>query len=241
MRPINSSQYRNIVILTGAGISVASGIPSFRGQGATEGAINPLEASTTSSLQNTPEVIWQVYGSLRNRLATAQANTSHLKLAEFENRLSAEQNFTLITQNIDGLHQRAGSNNVVEIHGNVSHTRCSNDTCSLEPFSDERSYDDELPTCPLCNSPLRPDIVLIGERIPLDEEWLVKRALRDCDLFIAVGTSGTVAPASNFVRSADYSGARTILINLEKMQPKNPYFQEEYLGYAEDLLPVLLA
>jgi NAD-dependent deacetylase len=93
----------------------------------------------------------------------------------------------------------------------------------------------------LCGSPLRPGIVLFGEQLPVKEEWLAKRALRDCDLFIAIGSSGTVAPASSFVRSADYAGARTILINLDPMEPKNPYFREEYLGSAEELVPVLLA
>ena len=96
-----------------------------------------------------------------------------------------------------------------------------------------------LPICQICSSPLRPDTVLFGEQMPVKEEWLSKRALRDCDLFIAIGTSGTVYPASGFVRSADYAGARTILINLEPMEPKNPYFKEEYLGAASELVPLL--
>jgi NAD-dependent SIR2 family protein deacetylase len=86
---------------------------------------------------------------------------------------------------------------------------------------------------------LRPDTVLFGEHLPIQEEWLVKKALRNCDLFIAIGTSGTVSPVSNYVRSADYAGARTILINLEPMEPKNPYFHEEYLGLAEEILPLM--
>lgn len=91
--------------------------------------------------------------------------------------------------------------------------------------------------CPICGSLLRPDVVLFDEPLPVHEEWLAKKALRDCDLFMAIGTSGTVSPVSNYVRSADYAGARTILINLEPMKPKNPYFQEEYLGLAAELVP----
>jgi len=98
-----------------------------------------------------------------------------------------------------------------------------------------------VPLCPRCDSVLRPDIVLFGEPIPLDAGWKVKMALRDCDLFLAIGTSGLVAPAANFVRSAEYAGARTVYVNLEPLDPPNPAFQEVYLGRAEELLPKLLA
>ena len=183
--------------------------------------------------------IWQFYGVLKKQLKTAQPNAAHIKLAEIAARLSPNQQFTLMTQNIDGLHQLAGSSNVLEIYGNVHRTRCSNSSCSLMPYSDSEAHDNALPICQICGSTLRPDIVLFGEQLPVKESWLAKRALRDCDLFIAIGTSGTVSPASSFVRSADYAGARTILINLEPMEPKNPYFKEEYLGYAQEIVPLI--
>lgn len=239
MRSINFSHYRNIVVLTGAGVSAASGIRPFRGQGGLWNEINPLEYSDCSLLETNPMAIWQLYGALRTQLETAPLNAAHIKLAEVEAQLSPDQQFTLITQNIDGLHQRAGSSNVLEIHGSIHRTRCSNPTCHLMPYLDSEPHDDALPTCKICSSPLRPDIVLFGEQLPAQESWLAKRALRDCDLFIAIGTSGTVSPASSFVRSADYAGARTILINLEPMEPQNPYFKEEYLGSAEELVPVI--
>jgi NAD-dependent deacetylase len=128
----------------------------------------------------------------------------------------------------------------VELHGNVGLTCCTNEVCELQPFPDRQSHADRLPQCPLCSSLLRPHIVLFGEPLPPLASWQSKRALRDCDLFIAIGTSGLVSPASNFVRSAEYAGARTIYVNLEPMSPKNPAFQEEYLGKAEELLPTLL-
>ena len=178
---------------------------------------------------------------MRRQLETAQPNAAHLKLAEFEAQLSPNQQFAFITQNIDGLHQQAGSRNVNEIHGSVRRTRCSNPACSLQPYLDSDPHDEVLPLCQCCGSVLRPDTVLFGEQLPVHAEWLAKRALRDCDLFIAIGTSGTVSPASDFVRSADYAGARTILLNLEPMEPKNPYFKEEYLGYAEEIVPLLFS
>ncbi|MGL5034592.1 MAG: SIR2 family NAD-dependent protein deacylase [Microcystaceae cyanobacterium] len=237
---INYNHYHNIVILTGAGISVASGIRPFRGENGLWEEINPLEYVTASALETNPLAVWQFHSSLRQQLTSIQPNIAHLKLAEFEAQLSPRQTFTLITQNVDHLHQNAGSRNVIEIHGTIYRTRCSNSLCSLEPFMDRAIYE-ELPTCNLCGSVLRPDTVLFDEPLPVYEEWLVKKALRDCDLFMAIGTSGMVSPASNYVRSADYAGARTILINLEPMEPKNPYFHEEYLGRAEELIPLLFA
>lgn len=238
MQTINFNRYHNIVILTGAGISVASGIRPFRGENGLWNEIDPLEYVEFSLLETNPSAIWQFNNDLRKKIAIAQPNIAHLKLVEFEAQLSANQKFTLITQNCDGLHQHAGSKNVIEIHGNVERTRCNNPACSLKPYIDKEPHQD-LPMCSLCGSLLRPDTVLFGEHLPIQEEWLVKKALRNCDLFIAIGTSGTVSPVSNYVRSADYAGARTILINLEPMEPKNPYFHEEYLGLAEEIVPLI--
>ncbi len=146
---------------------------------------------------------------------------------------------TLVTQNVDGLHGRAGSQNVIEMHGSAFRTRCTNPRCSSPAFSDEALYD-EVPACAECGQPLRPYVVLFGEAIPARESWLINRAMREVDLFLSVGTSGVVYPAAGLVQAAAYVGARTILINLEPMMAPNPAFQEEYLGPAEELLPALL-
>ena len=111
--------------------------------------------------------------------------------------------------------------------------------CDLERFADGDEHVVGVPHCLKCGSTLRPDIVLFGEQIPLSASWNAKCALRDCDLFIAIGTSGLVSPAAHFVRSAEYAGARTVYMNLEPMNPRNPAFQEEYLGRAEKLVPEL--
>ncbi|MDJ0530898.1 MAG: Sir2 family NAD-dependent protein deacetylase [Xenococcaceae cyanobacterium MO_207.B15] len=236
---INFQNYQNIVVLTGAGISVASGLKTYRGIGSDREYKNISEQGHIDRLKENPQAIWKLFNSLRTSCLSAQPNPAHIVLAKLEKSLKLSQNFTLITQNVDQLHKKAGSNSVIELHGVITETCCSNQRCDFVPFEDNLEYIDETPLCPKCNNPLRPNIVLYGESLPIDKEWQVKKVLRNCDLFIAIGTSGTVFPAANFVRSAEYSGARTILINLEPTNPKNPYFKEEYIGKAEEILPEL--
>jgi NAD-dependent deacetylase len=238
---IDIQQYKNIVILTGAGVSAASGIRTYRGQDGIWNEFDVQEYGHVDRLHDKPERIWQLFGPLRTQLATAKPNNAHETLAKLERSLHSHQSFVLITQNVDGLHQCAGSKNVIELHGSILKTRCANPDCSLPPYVDADPHDSTVLQCSVCSGVLRPDIVLFGELIPAEQSWQSKRALRDCDLFISIGTSGTVSPASNFVRSAEYAGARTIYINLEKMQPHNPAFKEECLGKAEVVLPELFA
>lgn len=241
MNPINFFTYTNIVVLTGAGISAASGIPTYRGSSSVGEEPATKRYTSVQGLQEDSTAFWHHWRNFR--LATLQAtpNAAHIALADLENYLHADQSFTLITQNIDGLHQRAGSRNVIELHGNVHRTKCTNPECSLEPYLEENLDNVSIPLCPLCGHLLRPDIILFGEYLSALADWRSKRSLRECDLFMAVGTSGVVFPAANFVRSAAYVGARTIMVNLDPIDPPNPSFQEEYLGRAEEILPQLLA
>ncbi|MBO6934197.1 MAG: NAD-dependent deacylase [Deltaproteobacteria bacterium] len=236
MGSLHLASYSNVAVLTGAGISVASGLKPYRGPGGlwTEGG--DVQAATAEGFAADPGATWRLMGPLREQAAAAAPNAAHVALAEAEQR--ATGSFLVVTQNVDGLHQRAGSENVVEVHGSIFRTRCSNTDCDRPTERDER-YAGGLPTCDRCRAPLRPDVVLFGDAIDVDAEWTIKKALRDCDLFIAIGTSGTVSPASNYVRSAKYVGARTVLVNLEPMSPANPYFDEERLGPAEELVPQL--
>jgi NAD-dependent deacetylase len=229
------NRYSNVVVLTGAGISVASGLRPFRGPGGLweeDESAAPLDAA---QLARDPRSVWAFFKELRSHVERAEPNAAHLALACAEANFSGNS-FTLVTQNVDGLHRAAGSSNVIELHGAVERDRCSG--CEARTPA---SAADEPPTCAVCGALLRPDVVLFDEPIAVDDEWAVKRALRECDLFLAVGTSGSVTPASNFVRAAEYAGARTIVVNLEKMPIPNPAFQEEILGRAEDVLPALLA
>ena len=248
MQPLQTYNYRNIVVLTGAGVSQASGIPTFRGpQGQiSEAYMRVADGRNVATLL--PEM-WATHGAARGRLMQVAPNRSHVALANWQNKWREHGEILVVTQNVDGLHQLAGSENVSEIHGSLRRSRCTNADCDSKPFVDFWVPDEEfvespnwenVPRCRICNSYLRPDITLFNEALPLDELQRVKRALRACDLFVAVGTSGAVAPASEFVRGAAYNRARTILINLTPMETRNPYFGEEYLGRAEEILPQLL-
>ncbi len=236
---IDFPSYKRIVILTGAGISVASGLRPYRGPGGLWNDEEVRRAAMVQTLQERPALTWQLYGELRMPVRTARPNAAHLALARLEEAKRADQQFLLITQNVDGLHQRAGSKKVLELHGNVTFTRCTNQSCDLAPFDDGQDHSAQVPCCPRCGSVLRPDIVLFGEYLPIDTLRQSTQALRACDLFIAIGTSGVVTPASQFVELAEVAGARTIYVNLEPMEPRNPAFQEEILGRAEELLPRL--
>ncbi len=238
---LSLKQYRQIVVLTGAGVSVASGLRPYRGPGGWW-ADHPedLEMATAEAAAADPMAPWRVFATLRKGVAEATPNAAHVALATAEAKMRPGTSLTIVTQNVDGLHQAAGSSNVIEIHGNLSRTRCSRTDCDLPAYRDRTTVVEALPRCPRCESPLRPDVVLFGEEMPARPMWETKQLLRDCDLFLAVGTSGTVSPASNFVRSAEYAGARTIFVNLEPLSPPNPAFQEQVLGPAESVLPVML-
>jgi NAD-dependent deacetylase len=236
MIKIDLNQYKNIVILTGAGVSVASGIRPFRGADGLWNDPAMARLSEIDTLKTDPLAVWKFWMSTRRTILASQPNPAHMQLARIESNLRPDQNFLLATQNIDGLHQKAGSRKVVELHGNGLWTRCSNDECVSVPFED-MSIVDSLRECPVCGSHLRVDLVMFGESLPLKAVWEVKKMLRDCDLFIAIGTSGVVSPAADYVRGADYAGARTIYINVDPLVPPNPYFHEVVLGRAEEILP----
>ena len=227
------------MVLTGAGVSRASGIPTFRGP---DGQMSS-EYYRVSDARNLPQLLpemWATHGAARGRLMQISPSAAHFALARWQNKWrSCEREIVVVTQNVDGLHQLAGASDVVEIHGSLRRSRCMNSACVSEPFFDAFVPDSgapEVPKCRVCGADLRPDITLFNEALPLDALRRVKQFLRDCDLFLAIGTSGAVAPASEFVRGAAYAKARTILVNLTPMEPKNPFFGEEYLGRAEEIL-----
>lgn len=239
---IDWTAYSKIVVLTGAGISVASGLRPYRGPGGLWEEQDVGEIADRAALERDPERVWAFFAAARREVGAAEPNTAHVALARLEAALRADQAFVILTQNIDRLHQRAGSQRVVELHGTLYRSRCTSACCgySRDEYLVGAAVEEVCPACPACGAPLRPDVVLFNEPLPVDAEREAKRSLRDCDLFLAIGSSGTVSPASNFVRSAEYEGARTILVNLEPMRPRNPAFQEEVLGRAELVVPELV-
>jgi len=225
--------YHNLVVLTGAGISVASGLRPYRGPGGLwEKNPEAQRFATADYLKEDPDGLREFFAPMKDAVLAAHPNPAHAALARLEERCRAERReFVLLTQNVDGLHQAAGSQHVVELHGSIRHSRCTR--------CDRPRLETDAPACDRCGAPLRPDIVLFGEYLPDDAEYAARTALRDVDLFLAVGTSGSVAPASNFVRTARMNDARTVLVNLDPSDTSD--FDDELLGKAEELLPTLFA
>ena len=229
-------KYSNVVILTGAGVSVASGLPTFRGPGGLyETHPDIAEISHADRLPEALAALWAAWGPMRRAVAAATPNAAHGAIAELARR---HPGVSVVTQNVDGLHQAAGTPDVAELHGNLARSRCVAG-CGTPTWADP-DPPDGVPTCPGCGGPARPDMVLFGEMPDAHASWTAKRALRDVDLFIAVGTSGTVDPAARYVDSARYVGARSVLVTLDP--PAGPHrFDEVIIGRAEELLPQLLA
>jgi NAD-dependent deacetylase len=231
------ASYRNIVVLTGAGISQASGLPTYRGKGGlwADPKLAELvfvEAMTTRR-REACSMLWQ----FRRSIAGVEPTAAHRALAVFEARLPAGANFLIVTQNVDGLHQRAGSRRVVEYHGTLQRWFC--ELCALETGFETDPPEGELPEH--CGELMRPATVLFGEMIPPEAEHAATVALRECDLFVAIGTSGTVYPAASFVRWAEINDARRILINLEIDEEAHDAYAEGHAGAADDLVPQLFA
>ena len=239
MTAIDFSKYHQIVVLTGAGVSAASGIPTFRGpSGGMAEELVPV--SDGRRVRELLPQMWRVYGRLRGGSVKAQPNEGHFALARWQQKWEDRAQITLVTQNVDGLHTRAGSSGVIEIHGSLLRSRCLNAQCPNSEGFEDLVVPDDVPRCLICGDALRPDITLFNEALPLEGLHLTKRALRFCDLFLAVGTSGLVTPASEFVHRAYDAGARTVLVNLTPQEVFSPYFRETMLGRAEELLPQLL-
>lgn len=174
-----------------------------------------------------------MFWTFRRAIIGVAPTAAHRALAAFERALPAEAGFLIITQNVDSLHQRAGSQRVCEYHGTLARWHCEICGTELEPpDGDAPSHCDQL---------MRPSAVLFGEMIPPDAERTAKVALRNCDLFVAIGTSGTVWPAASFVRSARLNNARRILVNLEIDDDARDAYAECHAGTADELVPRLFA
>jgi NAD-dependent deacetylase len=222
-----------IFVLTGAGVSAESGIPTFRGASGLWRNYQIEEVASPIAWQRDPRLVWEFYSMRRRVAASATPNPAHLALASLEQKLGGR--LFLCTQNVDDLHDQAGSKRVVHMHGELFNSRC--DTCSRPPFRDTNTYDlpAELPRCD-CGGRIRPHICWFGE-VPFELDRIFC-ALDECTVFMAVGTSGLVEPAASFV--AHVGGrARTIYVGAE--EPANASaFTECHLGKAGEMLPDLL-
>jgi NAD-dependent deacetylase len=234
-----------LLVLTGAGVSAESGIPTFRDAGGLW-ENHPVEkVASPEGFEEDPELVWRFYSERRARARQCAPNPGHRALADVETRLG--DRFLLVTQNVDGLHVRAGSRRLVEIHGNLFQTRCSG--CAREPFEDDALHADRLPFCEVCEkagrrSLLRPNIVWFGEMLDPRHLERVETFLHEGRsgplVYLAVGTSGLVYPAAGLVSAARAHGARTWLVNAEP--PDNMRaFHEFVQGPSGRILPELFA
>jgi NAD-dependent deacetylase len=199
---------RHVCVLTGAGISAESGIPTFRD--ALTGLwskFSPEELATPEAFERDPELVWQWYEWRRELIRRAEPNAGHVALAELAHRVPR---LTLVTQNVDGLHQRAGSPGVLEYHGNILRDRCSVEQIVAERSEDARAG---LPHCASCGGLLRPDVVWFGEAIPRQPMMLAAAAAADCDAFLSIGTSSLVYPAAGLAEVALQRGVPVIEVN----------------------------
>jgi NAD-dependent deacetylase len=230
---------RRILVLTGAGVSLASGLPTFRGAGGVYGDGVP-DFQQASALPGSLPALWAFWGPIRPVVAAAEPNDAHRALAQWQAHVERGGGaFTLVTQNVDGLHQRAGSRHVAELHGDLFTIRCSQTWCPYRLVDDSAVYVDP-PACPTCGHPLRPGMVLFGEQVALSAAHAAKRAVRECDVFLAVGTSGTVAPASGLVRYARDVEALTVVVD-PTATDVSPYFELHVRLAAEQALPALVS
>lgn len=223
-----------LFVLTGAGISAESGLATFRGSGGLWNGYRVEEVATPEAWQANPALVWRFYSMRRRDALAAMPNAAHLALAKIEQNLG--DRFYLCTQNVDDLHERAGSRRVHHMHGTLFQSRCVH--CN-RPFSDNTLYEtaDSLPTCKECSAPVRPHIVWFGE-IPLDMEGITRKLDR-ATVLLVVGTSGSVYPAAGFVHIANQHGTRTVYVGPE--EPANAdVFDEMILGAATEVLPRLL-
>jgi len=193
-------------------------------------------------LAESPQALWGLFGAQRQALDQTPPGAMHRVLAQFEAGLRADQSFLLVTGFTDGGHQRAGSQRVAELHGNLRSTRCSRRACHLPPFGDDRAYAAGAPPCPACGAPLRPDVVLGGEPVSVDAHWQAMRALRECDLCLVIGDTGLAAPAAGLLQVAHDAGACTVWLGPNApVHTGQPLPRHLVSGRVARLLPRLLA
>lgn len=202
---------RKIVVLTGAGISAESGVPTFRGKEGLWGKFKAEELATMDAFMANPAIVWEWYNWRRDLMCKVEPNPGHYALAEME---KLKDDFTLVTQNVDGLHKIAGSQNILELHGNIYRNKCvkcnrlHNESLDIDP--------NDIPTCESCGGKLRPDVVWFGEML---DRMVIETAFRvseQSELFFSVGTSAIIHPAASLPMTAKQMGATLVEVNPEE-------------------------
>jgi NAD-dependent deacetylase len=220
-----------IAVSTGAGVSAESGVPTFRGEAGIWKKFKSDELATFEAFQSNPQLVWEWYQHRREIINNIKPNPGHYAIGEMAHLFPQ---FYLITQNVDGLHGQAGSKDVIELHGNIKRNRCLK--CGKLTYNDD--FKEFPPKCP-CGGALRPDVVWFGELLPVEALESAERAVRRCDIFFSVGTSGVVRPAANLPYTAKRYGAYIVEINLEPSELT--YITDEHFhGKSGEILPIIV-
>jgi NAD-dependent deacetylase len=222
---------KSVVFFTGAGISAESGIPTFRGKDGIWNKLKPEELANFNAFMKNPQMVWEWYNHRKKIIHESKPNAAHTTIAEMQNYFDV----TVVTQNIDNLHKRAGSRKIFELHGNIERNYCIN--CKTF-YYDELDFSSGAPKCK-CGGLIRPDVVWFGEFLPEDQFSGGEKAAMDCDIFFVVGTSAIVYPAAGLINVAESAGAAIVEVNLEETSLS--YLAEySFYGKAGEILPEIL-
>ena len=226
---------KRVCVLTGAGVSAESGVPTFRG-GENSAVWKGIPFDQISSVrmvrENLPEV-WEWFDFRRGVLQKCKPNAAHSALAEWQDRF---EDFTLVTQNVDGLHTRAGSREVLELHGNINRSYCANCEERFQMKAEDVPHKPEI--CDECGTKVRPDVVLFGEMLPVETFRKAEQKAHECELFFIIGTSALVYPAAGLAEIAKYAGAILVEINPEET-PMTDFCDFTLRGKAGEILPLI--
>ncbi len=226
-------QARHVLVVTGSGASAESGVPTFRdAQTGLWEKYNPMDLATPEAFFEDPALVWRWYRWRRELVGQAEPNPGHLAIAAME---AVVPKLTLVTQNVDGLHQRAGSNNVIEFHGNLFEDRCHPEGVVVTDGDEALP----VPLCTACGGMLRPGVVWFGEAIPRKALKSATDAAMDCDVFLSIGTSSVVWPAAGLAEAARSNDATVIEINLE-VTPQSGQSHHCIQGKSGEVLPELI-
>jgi NAD-dependent deacetylase len=221
----------SIVFFTGAGISAESGIPTFRGKDGIWNKLKPEELANFDAFMRNPDMVWEWYNHRKKVIHDSQPNKGHITIAEMQEYFDV----TVVTQNIDNLHRRAGSKNIFELHGNIERNYC----IDCKKFhNEELDFSAGVPKCD-CGGLIRPDVVWFGEYLPQDQFLGGEKASVNSDVFFIVGTSAVVYPAAGLVSTAKQSGASLVEINIEETEISS-YTDYSFFGGAGTVLRQIL-
>ena len=223
----------SVAVLTGAGISASSGIPTFRGKDGIWKKFKPEELANYNAFVKNPKLVWEWYDWRRNLIKNVRPNPAHYALVDLENIF---KDFAVITQNVDNLHSLAGSNKLIELHGNIMRNKCIE--CG-KPFEGDFNLKEGIPKCTTCGGMIRPNVVWFGENLPEDQIMAAQELAMRCEVFFSIGTSSIVEPAASLPYMAKGNGAYLVEINIEET-PLTGSANEFIQGPADKILPELI-